>query len=503
MKRSNRFVIALLLLVVMLAAAGCQAVGNVDLNRVLTGGLELESYEGQLELSIALDLEEKAVSSEELDQLLILKGIDGVRLVLDEIKQQDRQTSSVAGTLHTPRGAIPFQMSTAEGQVALRADGALKPIALKAPTLTDGSHPTEMLQQLGSLAQTYNPEFQMELTRRLVEFIVPHLPNPKQVTAVPDELSIRGETVALHRIHTEIGADEMRSLLQQFLQNVLDDEEGLQQLVGDVIELVAAQPDAPAELAENREFIALFAANMLHGWLLETSESLKQGESPLGPASSLTLTLYADEQGFTRKSEGSISMVPNAKTASAVKAVRVSWADEYGKLNKPVQATPVEAGEDALILDADTKAYRLLETLNPSSVAYRWLKEDLRITRKNIRMPMGDGTRPEREGILTPFIKGEGVTMVPARFVSEQLDADIEWNGEARQVRIDDPQSGRVIVLTIDSRNAVVDGQPATLEEAAEIVHGSTYVPVRFIAEQLGATVGWDGTTRTVSIIKE
>ena len=57
-------------------------------------------------------------------------------------------------------------------------------------------------------------------------------------------------------------------------------------------------------------------------------------------------------------------------------------------------------------------------------------------------------------------------------------------------------------VAAIGSTQATVSGQPQTLDVAPFIVGASTYVPLRFMAQSLGANVGYDATTRVVAIHK-
>lgn len=58
----------------------------------------------------------------------------------------------------------------------------------------------------------------------------------------------------------------------------------------------------------------------------------------------------------------------------------------------------------------------------------------------------------------------------------------------------------RLITMKLESTTALVDGKKVTLDVAPVIVNGRTLVPVRFISEALGAEVGWDGATRTATI---
>ncbi len=94
----------------------------------------------------------------------------------------------------------------------------------------------------------------------------------------------------------------------------------------------------------------------------------------------------------------------------------------------------------------------------------------------------------------------DGRTLVPVRFVSESLGAVVEWNGETREVSIMDGTNN--IVLEIDSPYVVVNGKVETLDVPAQIIDDSTMVPIRFVSETLGANVEWDGETRTVTIDK-
>ncbi len=59
----------------------------------------------------------------------------------------------------------------------------------------------------------------------------------------------------------------------------------------------------------------------------------------------------------------------------------------------------------------------------------------------------------------------------------------------------------KVIVLTVGSNTVTVDDKAASIEAAPEIVNGRTFVPIRFIAETFGATVGWVPATRGVTIV--
>ncbi|MBE0467198.1 MAG: copper amine oxidase N-terminal domain-containing protein [Candidatus Desulforudis sp.] len=57
------------------------------------------------------------------------------------------------------------------------------------------------------------------------------------------------------------------------------------------------------------------------------------------------------------------------------------------------------------------------------------------------------------------------------------------------------------IILTIGSQVALVNGQQVLVDCAAELhPPGRTFVPLRFVAEFLGARVHWGGPTQRVII---
>jgi hypothetical protein len=59
----------------------------------------------------------------------------------------------------------------------------------------------------------------------------------------------------------------------------------------------------------------------------------------------------------------------------------------------------------------------------------------------------------------------------------------------------------RIIILTVGSDIVTVDGHATSVDAAPEIVASRTFVPIRFIAETFGSTVGWIPATRSVTIV--
>ena len=84
-------------------------------------------------------------------------------------------------------------------------------------------------------------------------------------------------------------------------------------------------------------------------------------------------------------------------------------------------------------------------------------------------------------------------TLVPIRFVTESLGGTVAWNAETKEVTL--VIDGKEIKMTIGK----------TIEKygvAPVIINGRTFVPVRFVADELGATTAWNAETKTVTITK-
>lgn len=95
-----------------------------------------------------------------------------------------------------------------------------------------------------------------------------------------------------------------------------------------------------------------------------------------------------------------------------------------------------------------------------------------------------------------------GRVLVPLRVAGENLGFDVAYDAAARTVTL--ARGDLTLVLTVNETTVTVrsgaQARTATLDVPARVVQGRTLVPIRFISEQMGARVSWDGRTRTVTI---
>ena len=108
-----------------------------------------------------------------------------------------------------------------------------------------------------------------------------------------------------------------------------------------------------------------------------------------------------------------------------------------------------------------------------------------------------NGTWQEASLDVAPILV-EQRTLVPLRGVLEQFGANVEWVPGINQVKV--KYKDKEVVLTLDSTDAVVNGQVIKLDVPARVVKGRTLIPLRFVSEQIGMNVKWDGQTKSIII---
>ena len=98
---------------------------------------------------------------------------------------------------------------------------------------------------------------------------------------------------------------------------------------------------------------------------------------------------------------------------------------------------------------------------------------------------------------LAPIIK-DGRTLLPIRYVSETFGAKVDWNGKEEKVTISFGE--QIVELWIGKDAAIVGGKLKRLDVVPEIIEGRTVLPLRFVSENLGLKVAWDGDLKEVKI---
>ncbi|MGE5484228.1 MAG: exo-beta-N-acetylmuramidase NamZ domain-containing protein [Ignavibacteriales bacterium] len=97
-----------------------------------------------------------------------------------------------------------------------------------------------------------------------------------------------------------------------------------------------------------------------------------------------------------------------------------------------------------------------------------------------------------------PYIDGNNRTMVPLRTIAEALGATVQWDPAARLVTI--IEGDLTVNMTIGSPTARVNGIRKAMDTVPVLQQDRTMVPLRYVGELLGASVHWDEGSRTVTV---
>ncbi len=103
-----------------------------------------------------------------------------------------------------------------------------------------------------------------------------------------------------------------------------------------------------------------------------------------------------------------------------------------------------------------------------------------------------------KNALSTPPTIISNKVMVPFRVLGEKLGAEVGWDDATKKVSYN--LDGKIIEMWIGNKSALVGGKRVTVDPAPQIIKGSTMVPTRFISENLGASVEWRADVRAVVI---
>ncbi len=98
-----------------------------------------------------------------------------------------------------------------------------------------------------------------------------------------------------------------------------------------------------------------------------------------------------------------------------------------------------------------------------------------------------------------PFINKENRTLVPVRFITESIGAQVVWDESTQIVKIQ--KDNKIIVMKSGESQASIDGIVKKLDTRILIKDNRCFVPLRFILEETGLKVYWNYNTSSVDLI--
>ncbi len=97
-----------------------------------------------------------------------------------------------------------------------------------------------------------------------------------------------------------------------------------------------------------------------------------------------------------------------------------------------------------------------------------------------------------------PFVDSNNRTQTPAKFIAEELGATVDWNGQEQKATF--KSGSNTLVLFIDDANYTLNGKIKQMDTTALLKDGRTYVPAKYVAEAFGADVNWNSAKRTIYV---
>ncbi|RYG21503.1 copper amine oxidase N-terminal domain-containing protein [bacterium] len=119
----------------------------------------------------------------------------------------------------------------------------------------------------------------------------------------------------------------------------------------------------------------------------------------------------------------------------------------------------------------------------------------MRVRSSNIKVLLDGDQVPFPD--QTPIMENNSV-LVPMRGVFEKMGGQLTWDRAKNTVTA--TRDGKTVVLPLESSTATVDGEKIALHQPAILLNGRAMVPLRFLSETLGAQVLWKAAEQTVTI---
>ncbi|NMI06898.1 copper amine oxidase N-terminal domain-containing protein [Paenibacillus sp. SZ31] len=481
--------------------------GGVDVGKAMANGASIKSGESRQSMNINIEPATDLATEKDLEMIELINSIS---LDIDQAKMKDAKTASIKGTFSMEGTKLPFHLSMNESQLVIDLDGAQKPLYISLDAFQDA--------QALPMVDTKALEKQLEeLSPKLFSFVLKHLSNPKNISVTPVQESVNGEALSLSKLHLEVSGEEMLAMVKPFLTSISKDEQGLKDLIGDLYDVFYPVLEAVNEVegggdetlnsivpeSKDEAVASLYAMikvgldSMLVNYDQELNNLLNEDpdlKTLFGTETKLKLDFYLDSKLDIRKQNFELKVAIPASDELPLKSVTVSGDSEQWNIGGTVAVDEVDVSGGVMdLMKDDITPGQMLRNFDSNSLAYQLLKDEAGITSKSVVLFQDD----EYAGAITV----KNTTFVPLRYVSEELDAEVKWTKGSNQIVVIDDITGDEIVLTVGSKKATVAGKEVTMVESAYVgKDGKTYVPLRFVAESLGATVDKEQETGWIYI---
>ncbi|MFD0590725.1 copper amine oxidase N-terminal domain-containing protein [Paenibacillus sp. GCM10027627] len=522
-KRIRPSRLALLLLAfTVLFAAGCQAVGGLDLNKTLLNAMKVTSSESNQTLEFKLDLNEDVLAEDYLEEEIeLIKLLSNIKLDVKNAKLENESRLSLEGRLVLGEKAeydIGFNLKMNEKTMVVHLDGAKQPFTFDltgAALLEASGLSTE--EQTGNSAATDQASMTklgFDIADQIGGYVINNLPNPKGLKVEASNQQINGVSTPLMGVQFEMDGSELFNWFRSYVDALVADKAGLEKMVKGIIGVLKSNPEYweaigeanPLESGEldapTADEIAEEASTFLYESIVDLKKELDSAEEEseelsidqlLGGKLNLKVNVYVDQKLDIRKQQVQISFKqqpssnPEESYPLPFSGFTLSTSEERWNVNSSVKADAPEATPNAVSIEEASllEGYQAVKLFDDKSDIYDLLKNKLHITRQEYYTFNDEYYNP-------PIILPGYITIVPVRDVADQFGATTTYNAKTKTVVIFDEATNTTIELKRDSDIVVVNGQKQTWPASVTSVEGTLYAPARKLAEALGASIAWE-----------
>ncbi|ASA21085.1 copper amine oxidase N-terminal domain-containing protein [Paenibacillus donghaensis] len=450
----------------LLVLAGCQPVGGMDVGKALEGNLDVKSSESSMSFSVKA-VPAAGISAE--DQAMV-DLVNSFTLQVFNAKVQDNGNVSAAGSIGFKQMDIPFSLFMNTDAVVFNVEGAKQPFYIP---LTDDEM-TLALQGLDTAKA-------QELTKLLTKFIVRNLPNPEVINITPVTEAVYGEQLNLTKIHAEISGDQLPALLKEFLKSISKDTEGFTQVISGLYDYL--YPMIKAEAMDNGNTLDLGFAEIP----LDDKEAVVTVVHDAAKLGVDALLLVYDQQ-LARMYESTPELKTVLGKGTSLKTdifmdsslhIRKQTMDLNVAL-PPSDELPLES----ISFKAETQNWNIGGAVKADVISAEGALdvstgsltpgETLRNFETNsdvYRILKEDMGITKKEISIGPDddyyypIVDGNTTYVPLRYFAEDLGADVEWDTVNRAIVVTDDVYGDTLIFKIGSADVMVNGTKVKLEK--------------------------------------
>ncbi|WP_246427440.1 stalk domain-containing protein [Paenibacillus phyllosphaerae] len=520
MKRflGRKTLLAAALAVVMIIAAGCQAVGGLDLNQMLKQSLKVTSYEGSQTLELQLLTDEQAIAAMDEEEAKLLKLFSNVKLSLTDLKVADEEHMSLKGKLELTDRSIGFAATVNKNKVTFELDGINKVFDLNLDRLgmpLDSSllavpEDFESAEDAAEAAATEESAMAAleQLTDLISGFVIDHLPNPSGISVQPAEVTVGGQSINAMHVSASLSGEQIYEWLLAFMDALSQDKEGLKTLLHSIVDLLESQESAVGGESLEELFGSTTeearaeideAVNDMVDSIAEMKEELTQAktEDPetfqaiFNANTSVKADLYVDGKLDIRKSVVQASFVAGEELVEEevmpFNGFTVTSTTEMSKVNESITPDVIYPRPFETIKDYQferMQQHQFLKQIDPGSDLYKLLHDDLGVFKQQVML------FPDYDEAYAPIETPEHITLIPLRFVANEFGANV--SGNKQQILVYDEATGKTVKFQIGGKQFDVNGEIVAASYPVTTIDGVTYVAARDFVKIFGGKVYWN-----------